>query len=148
MNRYKRFHRGSDGFSLLEILVVIAIVAILGVLAIGYFMDYSQQAKEAAARVNLASVREALARYFKANMAYPKSLDSLKGSYLMDPVTDMLIAPLAPASAAIYVEVPTTDTSPNGFLATSAEKIPYPGDGVRQIRNVWIKVDQTIRTDW
>ena len=54
-------------FTLVEILIVIAVLGILAALVVPQFQEYSQQAKESAARQTLRIVRGAIERYAAKN---------------------------------------------------------------------------------
>ena len=53
----------SDGFTLVEILLVVAILGILAAVIIPEYTDYTQKAKESAAKENLQILRSAIERY-------------------------------------------------------------------------------------
>lgn len=136
------------GFTLIEMLIVVAIIAVLAGAGYNYYSDILPEARESTVRLNLKSVREAISRYFKDNMTYPTSLESLQGPYLQQPVNALLITPLA-ADAQVLVEVPDPGKTAevNVFQVPPAScTLPWPaydftggGSGGKQIRNIKIK---------
>lgn len=84
-----------SGFSLIEILIVVAILAVLTGVGSSYYNDYIEDARLATARSNLASVKEAISRYFKDHMAYPTNLENLQGPYLMQNPIALLLNPVS-----------------------------------------------------
>lgn len=138
-------HRSA--FSLIELLIVVAIVAILTGVGYSYYQDSLQESRETVVRHNLKTVRQAISMYFKDHMAYPKQLESLIGPYLKEGIPELLIYPLR-ASASVFVEVPTPNSTPEAFQATKTEWIYYPFDGsnIKEIKDVKIKLNNmTIR---
>jgi len=59
------------GFSLLEMLIVLAIIGILATIVIPEIQDQSQQAKEAAAKETLQTLRHAIERYAAQHKGVP-----------------------------------------------------------------------------
>lgn len=81
------------GFTLIELLVVMAIIATLLALAAPRYVGSVDKAKEATLRENLATLRDAVDKYYADNDAYPVTLDELvTHKYLrkipIDPFTD------------------------------------------------------------
>jgi general secretion pathway protein G len=94
------------GFTLIELLVVMAIIAILVTIAVPRYFSSVDRSKEAVLRSNLATVREAIDKYYGDRGKYPDSLQELVARrYLRtvprDPVTD---------STTTWVIVPPPDT--------------------------------------
>ncbi len=71
----RRTRRGA--FTLVEMLLVITIIGILAALVVPKMMGRSEQAREAAARADLAAIKTALDTYEIDNGSYPKSLQDL-----------------------------------------------------------------------
>jgi prepilin-type N-terminal cleavage/methylation domain-containing protein len=72
--------RGRKGFTLIELVIVIVILGILSAVAIPKYVDMQQEAREAAVRGALGSIRSALSiQYAKnalsGNPGYPSVLD-------------------------------------------------------------------------
>jgi len=93
------------GFTLIELLVVLTIVAVLLTLAAPQFLPNINKAKEAALKEDLATMRDAIDKYYSDKGAYPNSLNDLvDGKYLrkipVDPLTDSPTTwiPVAPAN--------------------------------------------------
>ncbi|WP_245549328.1 type II secretion system protein [Noviherbaspirillum massiliense] len=85
--------RGSFGFTLIELLVVMAILALLLTLATPRYFNNVEKSKEAVLRQNLASMRDAIDKYYGDNGKYPETLEDLvTKKYLrrvaLDPITD------------------------------------------------------------
>ena len=81
------------GFTLIELLVVLAIIAMLLTLAMPRYFASLERAKVDALRHDLATMREAIDKYYGDTGQYPDSLDQLVGKkYLRaippDPLTD------------------------------------------------------------
>lgn len=65
------------GFTLVEMLLVITIIGILAALVVPKMMGRSEQARQAAARADLAAIKTALDAYEVDNGSYPKSIQDL-----------------------------------------------------------------------
>jgi general secretion pathway protein G len=135
--------RRTSGFTLMEILIVVAIIAVLAGVGLSYYGDYIEDARIATARTNLRIVRDAISRYFKDQMAYPTTLETLQGPYLQQPPTSLLLDPLA-GNGKILVEVADDTEYPSDdypvFQATVTELIDYvPATNKRQIKNIRMK---------
>lgn len=92
-------------FTLIELLVVMAIIATLLTLAVPRYYGSLERAKEAVLRENLASLRDALDKYFSDTGTYPSGIEDLvRHKYLrsipIDPITE---------SAASWIIVPPND---------------------------------------
>ena len=74
-NRFSKSAR--QGFTLVEMLLVITIIGILAALVVPKMMGRSEQARQAAARADIASVKTALDAFEVDNGFYPKSLGDL-----------------------------------------------------------------------
>ena len=70
----RRRHRG---FTLVEMLLVITIIGILAALVVPKMMGRSEQARQSAARADVASIKTALDAYEVDNGNYPKALADL-----------------------------------------------------------------------
>ena len=85
--------RNCSGFTLIELLVVMAIIATLLTLAVPRYFNSLDKSKEAVLRQDLATMRDAIDKYFADKGKYPESLESLATErYLrripVDPLTD------------------------------------------------------------
>lgn len=81
------------GFTLIELLVVLTIVALLLSLAAPQFLPNITKAKESVLKEDLATMRDAIDKYYADKGSYPGKLDDLvSGKYLRrvppDPMTD------------------------------------------------------------
>lgn len=91
------------GMTLIELLVVLAIIATLLSIAAPRYSGSVDRAKEAVLKENLATVRDAIDKFYSDSGRYPESLDALVAKkYLrkvpVDPITDsaetwILVAP-------------------------------------------------------
>jgi len=97
--------RCSRGFTLVELLVVLAIIAVLLSLSAPRYTGSVDKAKETVLRENLASLRDAIDKFYGDTGKYPATLnDLIDKKYLrripLDPVTD---------SSTTWVPIPPTD---------------------------------------
>lgn len=70
------------GFTMIELLIVISIIAILAAAIIPNFIGFDTEARVAATKSNLDTLRTRITLYRAKEGVYPDSLDSLlKGSY-------------------------------------------------------------------
>ena len=101
------------GFTLIEVLVVLAIIATLLSLVAPRYFDTISRAQETSLKHDLATMRDAIDKYYADNAAYPDTLEDLvQGKYLRgipeDPITKStqtwtFIAPADPETkGAIY----------------------------------------------
>ena len=103
---------GKRGFTLIELLVVLAIIGGLVALAAPRYLHRVDLAKETVLVSDLATMREALDKFFGDTGRYPASLDELVAQrYLRkvppDPITEradtwVVVAPPAPDQGAVY----------------------------------------------
>ncbi len=104
----RRLHH--KGFTLIELLVVMSILALLLTLAVPRYFKSVDKSKEAVLRQDLASMRDALDKFFNDNGKYPDSLEDLvTKKYLRkippDPITD---------SSSSWVVVPPENSEKGG----------------------------------
>lgn len=100
------------GFTLIELLVVLAIIGALLSLAAPRYLHRVDLAKETVLRSDLATMRDAVDKFFADNERYPASLNELVARrYLRkippDPITEsaeswVVVAPPAPQQGAVY----------------------------------------------
>ena len=81
------------GFTLIELLVVLAIVATLLTLAAPQYFSSVDRAKDTVLKENIATLRDAIDKFYGDTGKYPETLDALvQKRYLkslpLDPVTD------------------------------------------------------------
>jgi general secretion pathway protein G len=103
---------GKRGFTLIELLVVLAIIGGLVALAAPRYLHRVDLAKETVLASDLATMREAVDKFFGDTGRYPANLEELVvRRYLRkippDPITEradswVVIAPPAPDQGAVY----------------------------------------------
>ena len=120
--------RPAGGFTLIELLVVTVIIAVLLTLAVPRYFHSVDRSKEAVLRENLASLRDALQKYYGDKGRYPDKLDDLKRErYLrrvpVDPLT---------SSSATWLVVPPPDAAKgsvydvqSGAAGSGSDGVPY-----------------------
>lgn len=104
--------RPKMGFTLIEMMVVMAIIAMLLTLVTPKYFGHVDHAKGVALRQNLASMRDALDKFYSDTGQYPASLDELvTRRYLrkipVDPLTELpdtwqMVAPVDPALGGVF----------------------------------------------
>ena len=102
----------NKGFTLIELLAVMVIIALLLTIAAPKYFGSVDRSRESILRQDLATMREALDKYYGDTGQYPDALEDLtKKKYLRgiprDPVTDsdttwVIIAPTNDAKGAVY----------------------------------------------
>ena len=102
----------NKGFTLIELLAVMVIIALLLTIAVPKYFGSVDRSRESILRQDLATMREALDKYYGDTGQYPDALEDLtKKKYLRgiprDPVTDsdttwVIIAPTNDAKGAVY----------------------------------------------
>lgn len=118
------------GFTLVELLVVLAIIATLMSLVAPRYTGSVDKAKEAVLQEDLATLRDAIDKYYGDNSKYPASLDDLVNKrYIrripVDPLTDsistwILLPPPAPLQGSVF------DVK-SGAPGNSRDGTPYSG---------------------
>jgi prepilin-type N-terminal cleavage/methylation domain-containing protein len=96
-----------SGFTLIEMLIVVAIIAVLAGVGFNYYGDSIEDARRNTVKMNLRSVKEAIARYFKDHMVYPTSLEQLHGPYLQQTVEQLVLTPLQAVDSNAKIEIKT-----------------------------------------
>lgn len=106
----KRFAK--SGFTLIELLVVLTILATLLTIAAPRYFGSIEKSKEATLKQNLATMREAIDKFYGDRGAYPETLDDLvTQKYLrslpVDPITDsnstwVIVPPEEGLKGAVY----------------------------------------------
>ncbi|MEW6709237.1 MAG: prepilin-type N-terminal cleavage/methylation domain-containing protein [Candidatus Riflebacteria bacterium] len=101
-------NKPGSGYTLIEMLIVVAIIAVLSGVGFSYYSDSIEEARINTVKMNMRTVKDALARYFKDRMVYPTSLDELRGPYLQQSVQELILNPILPSdgNAKIEVQVP------------------------------------------
>jgi general secretion pathway protein G len=99
------------GFTLIELLVVLAIIATLLSLALPRYFHSVERAREAVLRQNLATLRDALDKYYGDTGQYPNNLqDLVTRKYLraipVDPITE---------SSTTWIPIPPDEPAEGGI---------------------------------
>lgn len=110
------------GFTLIELLVVLAVIALLLTIAVPRYFQSVERSKEAVLKQDLATMRDAIDKYYGDTGKYPEVLEDLVSKkYLrnipVDPITD---------SATTWVAVPPEDAAQGGVYDV---KSGAPGNG-------------------
>ena len=102
----------NKGFTLIELLAVMVIIALLLTIAAPKYFGSVDRSRESILRQDLATMREALDKYYGDTGQYPDALEELtKKKYLRsiprDPITDsdttwVIIAPTNDTKGAVY----------------------------------------------
>ena len=116
------------GFTLIELLVVIAIIGGLVAIAVPRYLHRVDLAKETVLASDLATMREAVDKFFGDTGRYPANLEELVARrYLRkvppDPITEradswVVVAPPAPDQGSVY------DVK-SGAIGTMSDGRPY-----------------------
>lgn len=103
--------RRRGGFTLIEMVIVMAVIGLLLTLAVPRYFVALDYGKVKVQQQNLATMRDALDKFFGDQGRYPETLDELvQKRYLrsvpVDPMTEspnwIVIAPLDPALSGVY----------------------------------------------
>jgi general secretion pathway protein G len=99
------------GFTLIELVVVMATIALLLTLAIPRYFHAIDNGKVSVQRQNIATIRDAIDKFYGDQARYPETLDELvQARYLravpIDPLTEapnwIVVAPPDPTQGAVY----------------------------------------------
>ena len=103
--------RGTRGFTLIEMLVVMTLIALLLTLAVPRYFSSLDNGRQTVQRQNLATMRDAIDKFYGDQGRYPDTLDELVAKrYLrsvpIDPVSEtsnwVVSAPVDPTQGAVY----------------------------------------------
>ena len=61
-----------NGFTLVEVFIVLAVLAVVSSVSVSYYRDYIDDAKRSVRKTNEKMVNDALNKYYKEHMTYPK----------------------------------------------------------------------------
>jgi general secretion pathway protein G len=113
---------GRHGFTLIEMLVVMTLIAMLLTLAIPRYFSALDNGRLNVQRQNLATMRDAIDKFFGDRGKYPDSLDELVAKRYLRQV------PVDPVSeSANWVVVAPEDTTLGAVY--DVQPVPRPGDG-------------------
>ena len=71
---FSSFFYTKRGFTVIEIFIALSVLAVVSAVSISYYNDYLEDAKKTVRITNEKMVNDALARYYKEHMTYPKYL--------------------------------------------------------------------------
>lgn len=112
-----RHRAGAVGFTLIEMLVVMTLIGLLLLLATPRYFATLDNGRLSVQRQNLATMRDAIDKFFADQGKYPESLDELVTKrYLrqvpVDPLTELAnwvaVPPQDPTQGAVYDVQPAT----------------------------------------
>jgi len=101
----------AHGFTLIELMVVMATIALLLTLAVPRYFHAIDNGKLSVQRQNIATIRDAIDKFYGDQARYPESLQELvQARYLrsvpVDPLTEapnwIVIAPQDPTQGAVF----------------------------------------------
>lgn len=130
------------GFTLIELIIVVGIIAVLAATSYNYYQDSLATARENVVKQNIQMVRDAIGRYFQANLQHPSDLDALTPTYLTQSAEQLLVHPLG--SATIEVEIPSADNVTNLLQYTGTFTwitVTQNKTAKKLIRTVRVRVD-------
>lgn len=103
--------KAAYGFTLIELMVVMATIALLLTLAVPRYFHAIDNGKLSVQRQNIATIRDAIDKFYGDQARYPESLQELvQAKYLrsvpVDPLTEapnwIVIAPQDPTQGAVF----------------------------------------------
>lgn len=130
-------------FTLVELLIVVAILGILAAVTMPMVKDYTQQAKESAAKDNLRILRNAIELYAAQHNGIPPGYPA-----------NLPQAPPAPAAYVLALRQQYLKTLPkNSFndkatVLMIANDVPFPADPTGDYGWVYQPQTKTIKLDW
>jgi general secretion pathway protein G len=113
---------GARGFTLIEMVVVMTLIALLLTLAIPRYFAVIDNGRLNVQRQNVATIRDAIDKFFGDQGKYPESLEELVTKrYLrqvpVDPVSEsanwIVVAPQDPTQGAVFDVQPATRSAAN-----------------------------------
>ena len=113
--------RPPSGFTLIEMLVVMTLIALLLTLAVPRYFRSLDNAKANVERQDVATLRDAIDKYYGDLGRYPDTLDDLVAKHYLrqipvDPVTELadwvVVAPADPTQGAVFDVQPAPKAAP------------------------------------
>lgn len=102
MKRINKINKKRFGFTLVEILVVISIIGVLSAFLAGGYVNSQKSARDAARKLNLKSIADALNMYYNDYGTYPASITF--GDELKD------------ANNVVYMKKVPSESTTNGMI--------------------------------
>jgi len=132
-------------FSLVELMIVVAVIGILAAMVIPKVTNYSQQAKEAAAKENLHTLRAAIEVYASRHNGVPP------GYMNDDPVTNPIPANIFVvnqlASARLLRKIPQNPINNKATLYCLRTEVDFPPVGTDNWGYLYKPSTKTIKLD-
>lgn len=123
--------RQRKGFTLVELAIVIAILGILAVVAIPKYQGMVDEARSAAAKAQLGTVRSAIAIYYAKNKGVMPTLDQMNdGTLFADGLTPKVdIGGAISSNNVIQLDTPDTGIETGGWMYDDDATTPSPTCG-------------------
>lgn len=114
--------RPHRGFTLIELMVVMVLIAILLTIAVPRYFNTVDKGKVSVQSQNIASIRDAIDKYYGDQGKYPETLQDLVDKHYL---RDVPVDPLTEQRD--WVVVAPTDTSLSGVYDVQSAKAPAEG---------------------
>lgn len=116
--KVRKFLRGEQGFTLVEMMVVLVIIAVLIAGGITYYLGYISRAKITKADGDIASIQASCESYYAQNQTYPIDGPSLAAAGC----SSVMVNYGAPLTGVPYVYTdPTGGTTYNVYTAATVD---------------------------
>ncbi len=134
-------NKPGSGYTLIEMLIVVAIIAVLAGVGFSYYSDSIEEARINTVKMNMRTVKDAVARYFKDRMAYPTSLDELRGPYLQQSVQELILNPILPGDGNAQIELKISNVAENNVYHVAEEDTTWTSNlsSGKQFKDIRVK---------